>query len=115
MMSERSRHMPKNSELSKSPSVRPLRGSADETTRTIWAGPTGTSAGKVMRSSRSGGISALRFTVLTTVFSLGAARIRRSQTWRPAVREHPAGRHVVVHLVPVSQVESDGPVDLLQA
>src|SRR5258708_36777686 len=75
VMSERSRHIPKNSEFSKSPSVRPLERSGDETTRTISAGPTGTSAGNVIRSSRSGGMSALRFTFLTTVFPLGAAAL----------------------------------------
>src|ERR1700730_1953997 len=88
MMSERSRHMPKNSEFLKSPSVRPLEQSDDETTRTISAGPTGTSAGNVILSSRSGGISASRFTVLTTVFSLGAAALESvdHKPGRPAVR-----------------------------
>src|ERR1700694_5976716 len=75
MMSDRSRHITKHSEFPKSPSVRPLEASDDETTRTNWQGPAGTSAGNVIRSSRSGGMSALRFTVLTTVFSLGASAL----------------------------------------
>jgi len=65
MMSERSRHMPKNSEFPKSPNVRAFICSAVETTSTISAGPTGTSVGSVMRSSRFGGMSAVTLTVLT--------------------------------------------------
>jgi hypothetical protein len=64
-MSVRSRHIPKNSEFSKSLKVEWGRDPEDETVITISADPVGTSAGSLMRSSRLAGISALRVTVFT--------------------------------------------------
>src|SRR5271157_425904 len=64
-MSARSRHIPKNSEFSRSLKVAEVGDPVGETVITIAADPVGTSAGSVMRSSRLAGISALSVTVFT--------------------------------------------------
>ena len=52
-MSVRSRHIPKNSEFNRSPRVDDLGAATEETTNTISAGPSGTSACRVMWRSNS--------------------------------------------------------------
>jgi hypothetical protein len=75
-MSTRSRHIPKNSEFSKSLKVEWGRDPEDETVITIFAGPVGTSAGSLMRSSRLAGISALRVTVFIILVRLTSDLIK---------------------------------------
>jgi hypothetical protein len=64
-MSARSRHMPKNSEFSRSPKVEAVEGPGEETVTAIAADPAGTSAGRTIRNSRLAGISVLKVTVFT--------------------------------------------------
>src|SRR5262249_1506013 len=70
-ISSRSRHMPKNSERSRSPKVSVTWGDWGATTTTISAGPTGVSSGSVIRTSRSGVISV----VTRIVFSIPASYV----------------------------------------
>jgi hypothetical protein len=64
-MSARSRHIPKNSDLSRSPKVEGVEGPGQEIVTAIAADPAGTSAGSVTRNSRLAGISEWRLIVLT--------------------------------------------------
>jgi hypothetical protein len=70
VISGRSFHSPKNSEFASAPKVESRVGAEEETSSTISAGPVGTSFGSVMRNSRLGGISALRFRVFAITILL---------------------------------------------